>query len=156
MKKRISSFISIALIALTSGCATLYKEAPRSEPHATIRGEWGESFWDGANTAIYEINGLPVDTDWKGATSKRRLFPGKNSVFVSTGGGQRLTATAYLEFSVMAENDYIVTKENQGEFVLFKIYNEATGEVVAEKKAEKRTAPSGGSPMVIPIVIPAG
>lgn len=125
-------------------------------PHAEIKGKWGEKFLSGAKAVIYEINNLPVNETWKGAAANRRIPVGNNSVYVSTGSGSRLIASAYMEFYAKAGKSYIVTSHNLGEFILFEIYEESTNEVVAERKASKQKAPPAASPSYIPIIVPSG
>lgn len=155
-KRTTLSAIMCILACILSGCATYYKESPKEYPHAKIKGEWGETFLSGANAVIFEINGMPVDTYWKGAAAARRIPVGMNSVYVSTGSGANLIAMAYIEFEAEAYVTYLVTSENRGENINFRIYEESTKKTVAEKSAKKERAPDRSSPMLIPIMIPAG
>lgn len=148
----------IILGLLLTGCTTYYPEAKSSQPHATVEGEGNNpiplvGMFSTPKAIIYEINGLPVN-DWhKGYSDPRRVQPGPVSLFVRALLRSDLTAFAEINFNAEAGKRYIVTYDNNGEFITFRIYDAETNETVVTKEAAK-TVERSPDPIFIPVVVP--
>jgi hypothetical protein len=145
MIKKIGILVTLLPLMLLVGCATSYKEAPKDSPHATIEVKpSGNSLADSMfvrKASIYSINGLPIDTTWKGDGKLRRIPTGLVEILAVANISDYETASALLVLEAKQGIDYILDyadTDPEDSIVELFIFEKESGNTVTSSEAEKK------------------